>query len=75
MDTIEQHDNVWKDLKMATMMVYDNMDSERPKLEMMPSYFGHPMTNELVSVEIAYGLGRFVETMFSLLLAFSERTF
>ncbi|KAI8423060.1 hypothetical protein MSG28_014146 [Choristoneura fumiferana] len=56
--TIDELDSVWRDIKTASLMVFENMDTERPKLEMVPSYFGHPLTQELLSAEIAYGLGR-----------------
>lgn len=60
MATIEEHDSLWRDIKTASMMVYENLDTERPKLELMPSYFGQPLTSELASAEIAYGMGRSV---------------
>lgn len=60
MATIDEIDNLWRDIKTASLMVIENMDTERPKLELMPSYFGHHLTNEMASAEIAYGLGRSV---------------
>ncbi|XP_026754243.1 phosphatidylinositide phosphatase SAC2 isoform X1 [Galleria mellonella] len=64
MATIEEHDNLWRDVKTTSMILYENMDTERPKLELMPSYFGHLLTNELLSAEIAYGLGRYYLSTF-----------
>ena len=60
MATVETFDSFWRDLKTASLMVVENMDTERPKLEMMPSYFGHGLTSEFVGAEIAYGMGRSV---------------
>lgn len=67
MATIDELDDFWRDIKTASLMVYENMDTERPKLKMMPSYFGHPLTSELASAEIAYGMGRSVYIGFSIL--------
>lgn len=58
--TIDEIDNLWHDIKTASLLVLENIDTERPKLEMMPSYFGHALTGEMVSVEITYRLGRSV---------------
>lgn len=69
MATVENHDSLWRDIKTATLILYENMDTEKPKLEMMPSYFGHGLTSELVGAEVAYGLGRSVciKSLFNLL--------
>lgn len=58
--TIEEYNSIWRDFKTATILLYENMDNDKPKLAMMPSYFGHGLTSELVTVEIAYGIGRSV---------------
>lgn len=60
MATIETFDSIWCNFKTASKMLLQNMDSEQAKLEMMPSYFGHTLTSELVGAEIAYGMGRSV---------------
>lgn len=59
MATIDEH-NIWRDIKMATKMVYGNLETDKPRLELVPTYFGHTLTNEFASAEIAYGLGRSV---------------
>ncbi|XP_047035991.1 phosphatidylinositide phosphatase SAC2 isoform X2 [Helicoverpa zea] len=64
MATVETYNSFWRDFKTASMMVFENMDSERPKLEMMPSYFGHTLTSELLGAEIAYGMGRYYLSTF-----------
>lgn len=61
MATVDEYDDFFRDVRVAAMMLYENMDTERPKLELMPSYFGHNLTNELVTVEFAYGVGRSVK--------------
>lgn len=60
MATVENFDSLWRDIKTASLILYENMDIDRSKLEMMPSYFGHGMTSELAGAEVAYGLGRSV---------------
>lgn len=60
MATVDEDDDLCRDVRVAAMMLYENMDSGQPKLELMPSYFGHSLTKEIVSVEIAYGIGRLV---------------
>ncbi|XP_026498745.2 phosphatidylinositide phosphatase SAC2 isoform X1 [Vanessa tameamea] len=62
--TIDEIDNLWHDVQTASLMVFENIDTERPKLEMMPSYFGHTLTGEMVSLEIAYALGRYYLSTF-----------
>lgn len=60
MATVVNFDSLWRDVKTASLMVVENLESERPKLELMPSYFGHTLTSELLGAEIAYGMGRSV---------------
>ncbi|CAH2096909.1 unnamed protein product [Euphydryas editha] len=62
--TIDEIDNLWHDIKTASLLVLENLDTEKPKLEMMPSYFGHALTSEMVSVEITYKLGRYYLSTF-----------
>ncbi|XP_053619511.1 phosphatidylinositide phosphatase SAC2 isoform X2 [Plodia interpunctella] len=64
MATIDECDDFWRDVKTATLMVYENLNTDRPKLELVPSYFGHPLRNELVSAEIAFGMGRYYLSTF-----------
>lgn len=59
MATVADFDNYWIDIKTATAMLYQNMESERAG-DMMPSYFGHALTREFVIAEVAYGAGRSV---------------
>lgn len=75
MATVYEHDNIWHDFKTATMMAFENLDPENPKLELMPSYFGDKLTLELVSLEIAYGLGRSVFWLLTFSLFFTRLTF
>ncbi|KAF9795913.1 hypothetical protein SFRURICE_008553 [Spodoptera frugiperda] len=64
MATVVNFDSLWRDVKTASLMVVENLESERPKLELMPSYFGHTLTSELLGAEIAYGMGRYYLSTF-----------
>lgn len=59
MDTVREFYDYWTDIKTATMMLYENMESDRAR-DMMPSYFGHGLTREFAIAEVAYGAGRSV---------------
>ncbi|XP_045506510.1 phosphatidylinositide phosphatase SAC2 isoform X2 [Colias croceus] len=63
MAAIEEFDSFWRDLKTASLMVVENVDSGA-KLEMMPSYFGHGLANEFLGAEIAFGVGRYYLSTF-----------
>ena len=60
MTTLQNIDSLWNDIKTTSLMILENVDTECPRLELMPSYFGHHLTSEMASMEIAYGLGRSV---------------
>ncbi|KAF9408064.1 hypothetical protein HW555_012126 [Spodoptera exigua] len=64
MATVVNFDSLWRDFKTASLMLVENLESERPKLEMMPSYFGHTLTSELLGAEITYGMGRYYLSTF-----------
>ncbi|GBP27703.1 Phosphatidylinositide phosphatase SAC2 [Eumeta japonica] len=64
MASVEEHDSLWRDIKTISLMAYENLDSDKPKLEFMPFYFGHPLTSELAMAEVTYGFTRYYLSTF-----------